>query len=138
MARRGPDDAAHQLSGLQLAVLRVLWRRGEARVNEVQADLASARGRTIAPTTVATLLSRLEKRGVLSHRREGRQYVYRALVSEEEISRSMVADLTSKLFAGETSELVAHLIREQDLAPGDLAQIKRLIEEVERKRGEGT
>ena len=91
-----------------------------------------------SPTTVATLLSRLEKRGVLSHRREGRQYVYRALVSEEEISRSMVADLTSKLFAGETSELVAHLIREQDLAPGDLAQIKRLIEEVERKRGEGT
>lgn len=111
-----------QLSELQLAVMRVLWRRREATTAEVVADLAAERG--LAHTTVATLLTRLEKRGVVAQRRDGRSFVYSACMSETEVQRSMVAGLVASLFAGDSAALVAHLVREDEVTPGDLAAIR--------------
>src|SRR5262245_18067004 len=110
------------LSELQLAILRVLWKRGEASTAEVVAELGARRG--LAPTTLATLLTRLGKRGVLAQRREGRTLVYRALVSESDVQRSMVADLVANVFKGDATELLAHLLREEDVAPGDLEKLR--------------
>jgi len=118
------------LSELQLTILRVLWKRGEASTAEVVEDLGARRG--LAPTTLATLLTRLAKRGVLGQRREGRTLVHRALVSEADVQRSMVADLVANLFKGDASELVAHLLREEEVAPGDLAKVRARLKEGER------
>jgi predicted transcriptional regulator len=82
-----------QLTELQLEIMRVLWTRGEATVADICRALES--DRELALTTVATLLSRLEKRGVVSHETRARQFVYRALVSEAEVRHSMVHELTS-------------------------------------------
>jgi predicted transcriptional regulator len=122
-------DRTHHLGALQHAIMRVLWANGEATVSEVQTALADEAPRAL--TTVATMLSKLEKKGVVAHRREGRSYVYRPLVSETEVRRSMVADLTTQLFRGDFKELVSHLIDEQEIRPDDLDRIKRLIEERE-------
>ena len=119
-----------RLSGLQLAIMRVLWTSEEATVNTVHAALRGKR--SLAPTTVATLLKRLEKRGLLAHRSEGRQFVYRPLVSAAEVGRTLVGDLVDDLYAGNSSELFAHLLDAKDIAPGDLARIKEMIESKER------
>ena len=74
--------------------MRVLWQRAEASVADIAAILGDERG--LKYTTVATLLTRLEKRGVIAQRREGRQLIYRALVTEPNVRRSMVADLLPK------------------------------------------
>ena len=124
MARR---QRKTQLSELQLAVMRVLWSRGEATTAEVVADLAAQRG--LAHTTVATLLTRLETHGVVAQRRDGRTWVHRALLSEAEVQRSMVAGLVAALFAGDSAALVAHLVREDEVTPGDLAAIRARLEE---------
>ena len=113
------------LSELQIAVVRVLWQRGETSVTEIAKVLGEERG--LKHTTVATLLTRLEKRGVVEQRREGRQLVYRALVSEPQVRRSMVADLVGSLFGGDSRELVAHLVRESELAPGDLERLRKRL-----------
>ena len=113
------------LSELQIAVVRVLWRNGETSVTDIAKVLGDERG--LKHTTVATLLTRLEKRGVVEQRREGRQLVYRALVSEPQVRRSMVADLVGSLFGGDSRELVAHLVRESDLAPGDLENLRKRL-----------
>jgi len=113
------------LSELQIAVVRVLWQRGETSVAEMAKVLGEERG--LKHTTVATLLTRLEKRGVVEQRREGRQLVYRALVSEPQVRRSMVADLVGTLFGGDSRELVAHLVRESELAPGDLERLRKRL-----------
>lgn len=113
------------LSELQIAVVRVLWRNGETSVTDIAKVLGDERG--LKHTTVATLLTRLEKRGVVEQRREGRQLIYRALVSEPQVRRSMVADLVGNLFGGDSRELVAHLVRESDLAPGDLENLRRRL-----------
>jgi len=117
------DDVS--LSELQIALVRVLWRRGESSTADVAAELADERG--IKHTTVATLLTRLEKRGVVAQRREGRQLFYRALVGEAQVRRSMVADLIGALFDGDARALVAHLVQESEIAPGDLAKVRKRL-----------
>ncbi|MEQ1834012.1 MAG: BlaI/MecI/CopY family transcriptional regulator [Candidatus Eisenbacteria bacterium] len=119
-----------QLSELQIAILRSLWRRGEASVADVAQELQAERA--LAHTTVATLLTRLEKRGVVTHRLDGRQLVYRALVTEDAVRTSMVADLLESLFQGDAKALVAHLVREDELAPGDLEKLRARLKAAKR------
>jgi predicted transcriptional regulator len=116
----------HQLGDLQLAIMRVLWNEGEATVASVHEALLAERG--LAHTTIATMLSKMERKGVVRHRTEGRQFVYRARVSEEEVHRSMVSELTERLFEGRAAALVSHLLTEQEIDAGELAELKRLIE----------
>ena len=118
------------LSGLQLAVMRVLWQRGESSTSEVVEALSGARG--LAHTTVATLLTRLEKRGLLAARRDARQLLYSSCVSEHEVRRSMVGSLLGSLFGGDARELVAHLVREDEVAAGDASRIEALLRESEK------
>lgn len=119
------DSNYVDLTDLQLAILDILWERGEATVSDVHEGLLEERG--LAATTVATILSRLEKRGVVTHRSMGRQYVYRALVSRSEVCDTMVTALTERLFQGDVAALVTHLLTESDFNPGDLARVRRLI-----------
>lgn len=109
--------------------MRILWDRAEATVLEVQTRLRPERD--LAQTTIATLLSRLEKRGVIEHRLEGRQFVYRPLVTEQEVRRSMVSELTTLLFDGSSAALMTHLLRTREMNPGDLDRVKRMIAEAE-------
>lgn len=121
-----------QLSDLQLAILRILWDRGEASAAQVHAELCTG-DRDLAPTTVATMLSRLEKRGLLRHRTRGRQYIYRAAVAELEVRRSMLRRVTDFFFAGETSALLSHLVDTDAIDGEALADVRRLIESKERE-----
>ena len=126
-----PPDV--ELSDLQVAVMRVLWDRGEATAAEVQRALRRSRG--LAITTVSTLLSRLEKRGLVEHREEGRAFVYRAAVGEPEVRKSMLGTLVRGLFAGDPTEVVSQLLSSRDVGPDDLARIESLIEEAKRRGG---
>lgn len=130
-----PEDAADgfALSELQLDVMRVLWR-GEASVAEVASALADSRG--LAHTTVATVLTRLGRRGVVAARREARQLYYRATVSEPQVRRSMVGDLVQNLFKGDPRALLAHLVSESEVAPDDLEQVQALLAAQAAKPGE--
>ena len=121
-----PKREVH-LSELQLTVMRALWRRGEASTAEVVTELGPKRD--LAHTTVATLLTRLEKRGLLESRRDGRTLIYKPLISEADARRSMVADLVATLFKGDPKALLAHLVREDEVAPGDLEKIRARLKE---------
>jgi len=119
----------HQLTELQLAILRVVWDKGEATVQDIWEALHPDRG--LAQTTIATMLSRLERRGVVTRRAQARQYHYRAAVTEPEVQHSMVGELTERLFDGDVTALVQHLLQGEDVSPGDIAKIRELIERAE-------
>jgi len=122
-----------QLGELQLAILQELIRGGEVSASELHARLQPSLG--LARTTIATVLAKLEKKGLVEHRTEGRQFVYRATLVEEELRRSLVGDLVERLFRGDAAELVNHLLGERDLGEDELAKLKALIAAAER-RGE--
>jgi BlaI family penicillinase repressor len=109
------------LTELQLAILHVLWERGEATSREVREALLPTR--SLALTTVATLLSRLERKGVLDHRRRGRAHVFRPTITRSEVRRNMVRELADNLFDGRPSQLVSHLLLS---SPVDLDEIRRM------------
>ena len=114
-----------RLTGQQLAIMRLLWDRGEMTVADVQQSLS---GRTQpAYSTVATMLGRLEKRGLVRHRAEGRTYHFSPAVSETGVVREVV----DRVFGGSATALVSHLLENEELVQGDLEEIKQLIREHE-------
>lgn len=115
------------LTGLQLSILRVLWDRGEATTQDVWERLTE--DRPLALTTVATIMSRLERKRVLTHRREGRQYVYRATVTRSDVRRSKVRELTENLFGGDPSALLSHLVRADEVDAAELSRIREMLDE---------
>jgi BlaI family penicillinase repressor len=124
-------DEPIELTELQLAVMRVLWERGEATVAEVHQELQEERG--LAPTTVATLLSRLERREVAARRTEGRQYVYWAKVSEAAVQRSMLREMSERLFGGDVTAMVSQLLGNARVDPEELARIRAMVNAKERE-----
>lgn len=143
--RNAPDPTDHgdeplRLGDLQLAILRVLWANGEATVTDVHGVVGPERGS--AASTIATMLSKMEARGLVTHRKEGRQFVYTPLVAEDSARRSMVQDVKSRMFGGDPLQLLSHLVREEELGDDDLTELKALIAKKARakskakKRGE--
>lgn len=126
-----------QLSDLQLALMRVLLDRQEATAAEVHEQVCE-HDRALAPTTVATLLQRLEKRGLVSHSLRGRTYVYRAEVPEHEVRRSMLAKLTQFFFAGDPAALVSHLTGGGRLDAHELEVVRGMIAARRESEDEGS
>jgi predicted transcriptional regulator len=116
------------LTELQLSILDVLWERGEATTQDVWSCLT--KGRPLALTTVATIMARLERKRVLTHRRDGRQYVYRATVTQSEVRRSKVRELTESLFGGDPTELLSHLVRADTVDDEELRRIRDMLDDV--------
>jgi predicted transcriptional regulator len=119
----------HTLGDLQHAIMAVLWERGEAAAAQVHEAL---QGRGLAFTTIATMLRKMEEKGVVAHRAVGRQFLYRATVSEAQVQRSMVGELVERLFSGDPRALVAHLVSEHEIDADELRDLRR---RVSRRRG---
>ena len=120
-----------RLTAPQLDIMKVLWERSEATVVEIQHALRAAR--PLAATTIATLLSRLEKRGLVTYRTEGRQYVYRAVLQEHDAQQHALVEVTQELFGGDVPTMVSQLLSSHELRRGDLARVRALIEAKEQE-----
>ncbi len=120
-----------RLAELQLAIMQVLWDRGEAAVADVR-EAIEPRHR-VAHTTVATMLSRMETAGYVTHRSEGRANVYRSEIHREDVGQSMVSDLAERMFQGDRTQLVAHLLAGEDVTADELARLKKLVRQKEKE-----
>ena len=122
-----------KLGDLQLAIMRVLWERGEAAAIEVHEALFEERG--LAVTTIKTMLRKLEEYGCVDHRTNGRQFIYRPAIAEMDVREGMVADLVQRMFSGDSTVLVNHLIQSGDINVEDLDDLRAIVS---RKRKRGT
>jgi BlaI family penicillinase repressor len=125
------DVHRSKVDALQLKVLQVLWARKEATVLEIQQELAKER--ELAVTTVGTVLRRLDKKGLVTYRKDGRQYIYQALISEEESKSNVISDLVDNWFKGKPSALVNHLIQSNEIDHSDLEALKHIVEQARAK-----
>ena len=104
--------------------MQVLWSRDEASVTDVQRAMT---GRRLALTTVATMLVRLEQRGLVSHRAEGRQYIYRSRVSPADVRETVTRELLRNLFDGDVTAFVTQLLDSRKLTREEVADLQRLV-----------
>ena len=114
------------LGDLQHAIMAVLWDRGEATTADVHEALRVERG--LALTTIATMLRKMEDKGVVTHRAERRQFVYRPTVSRAEIRESMVGELVERVFGGDARALVAHLVSEHEIDTRELGELRERLD----------
>ena len=122
-----------QLGDLQLAIMRVLWERGEAPAIEVHQELFEERG--LAVTTIKTMLRKLEEYGCVEHRTNGRQFIYRPAIAEAEVRKGMVGALVQRLFAGDSAALVNHLVQSGEIDPDDLEGLKEILSTKRKETG---
>jgi|SRR5208283_3474964 len=127
-----PRQKSTTLTNAEHRVMEVVWARGSATVAEV---VEALKGKD-AYTTILTLMRILKAKGYLSSRKEGRAFVFIPKVDRDTVARKAVHQLLSKFFAGSPGELVLAFLREEELTPGELGQIKRKIMESEDERHE--
>ncbi len=117
------------LSPAETEILRLVWRRSEATVQQVCAELPAQR--KIGYATVQTLLRRLEKKGYVRHRAAGKAYVFYPAVEREHVIKRSVNEFLERLFGGDPLPLMEHLAEHGRLRAADLERLKRLVEEEE-------
>ena len=108
-----------------MRLLKHLWERSEGSAAEIHGAVGAAR--RLAFTTTATMLRKMEERGLVSHRTEGRAVIYRAVVTEEEVSKSMAHDLLDRLFEGSVANMVSHLLSTREVSAEELKELEKLV-----------
>jgi predicted transcriptional regulator len=105
--------------------MKILWRRGESAVNDLVA--AMPEGESLAYNSVLTTIRILEQKGYVEHRQEGRAFVYRTCVAEQEASRSEVRHLMSRFFGNSRERLLLSLLGDEEISPDELQRLKDAI-----------
>jgi predicted transcriptional regulator len=124
MRRRLPT-----LGAQELALMKVVWRLGEASVRDVYETLRERR--PVAYTTVMTMMNTLEAKGYLKKTLHGRAYRYRAARPEQRVITAMVREFVDRVFDGASRPLLAHLVAETRLTKDEREELRRLIEDEE-------
>jgi BlaI family penicillinase repressor len=117
----------YRLGDLQLRIMKVLWAQAEATVAEVHKSVAGEND--LAYTTVATMLRKMEARGLVKHRLDARSFVYRPAIAEDAVSSGMADHLLDRLFEGSLADMVRHLLTTREVSREELSKVEQLIRE---------
>ena len=125
-----------QPTNSELSILNVLWRLGEGSVREIHEELN--RERETGYTTVLKLLQIMTEKGLVVRDESSRAHIYRAKESTETSQRGIVDDLVDRVFGGSSQKLVMHALSSQRATPEELAEIRSLLNELEKSEKKET
>ena len=114
-----------QLGRVQLLIMQVLWARQRATAREITDTINEFE--PIAHSTVQTLLRALEEKSAVSHKVEGRTFVFSPCVEEENFKQNATSDLVHRVFGGNAANLVAHLLGDKNVSRKEINDIRKLI-----------
>ncbi len=117
---------AKELTERELELMHVFWRGGELTASEVRDKLAAG-GRSLAYTTVATLIRILAEKGFLEQTNTERPFFYRPIRTHEEVSRNLVSDLVEKVFHGSREQLLVRLLEQRKLTAKERAMLESIL-----------
>jgi BlaI family transcriptional regulator, penicillinase repressor len=126
-----PRPTATQPTDVELQILRILWERGPSPVREIHAQLGAEKG-TSYSTTVKMLAVMLQK-GLVKRNENAQPHVYRAMLTREGAGRRMVRSLIEKVFEGSASNLVLQALSSETATKEELAEIRRILDQMEGK-----
>ena len=112
---------------LQLQIMQILWREGEASARDITDALSESE--PVMHSTVQTILRKLEAKGAVAHRKEGRTFIFRPLTEQSAVNESATRDLLNRVFHGSIYGLVSHLLKHETVSEEELQRLRRLIDE---------
>lgn len=116
-----------QLSPNEWHIMRALWARTEATVNEVVEQVAEST--SWHPKTVRTMLNRLAKKGFVTCGKRDGTYVYSPRFTEKQCVDQASDQFINRVFDGALAPMVEHFVRERRLTPEQRAELKRILDE---------
>lgn len=121
-----PPKKSNTLTEAELRLMKILWRRGESAVNDLVTAMPD--GEILAYNSVLTTIRILEQKGYVDHRQEGRAFIYRPIIAEQEASRSEVKHILGRFFGNSREQLLLSLLGEGDISRDELKRLKAAIE----------
>ena len=118
-----------KVSAAESVVMEALWRSEPRSAEDITAEVAAGQGWTEA--TVKTLINRLLKKGAIAAAKDGRRYLYRPVIAREAYVDAESQGLLDRLFEGRLAPLVSHFSQNRKLTAEDIADLKRLIAELD-------
>ena len=118
-----------QISDAEAVVMDVLWKRSPLSAEDVVASLSSRQDWQEA--TVKTLLNRLLKKGAIDAEKDGRRYLYAPVLQREAWVQGESESLLDRVFGGLVAPLVAHFSEQRKLSRKDIAELRKLLQEID-------
>src|SRR5262245_31524761 len=118
------------LTGQELEIMKVIWPRGEATIRDVYDELRARR--SIAYTTVQTMMNILETKGHLKKQAGEKAYVYSPVRPQQTVVRSMVREFVDRVFDGSARPLLVHLLKDKGLSDRERKELQKLLEKEEK------
>lgn len=127
MTKRDSKASSRLLTEVELELMNIIWKLGEATVADVLGKLPP--NRKLAYTSVSTILRILEGKGVLEARKAGRGHRYCPRIVKEDYEAASLRHLVDNVFDGTPSSLVRCLLEQSELSGEELASIRNLLQE---------
>ena len=121
-----PRKTSQTLTEAELRIMQVLWLKGPGSVQQILDALPATPA--LAYNTVLTTIRILERKGYIGHDKDGRAHIFRALVAEEEASRSEIRHLVSRFFRNSHEDLVLNILEDRGIDAGELERLRRMLE----------
>lgn len=116
-----------RISDAEWEIMKVLWSRSPQSAKDIIAALDGKRDWN--PKTVRTLIARLTEKKAIGCSQEGRVYTYYPLVREEDCVKAETRSFLQRIYGGTLQPMLAHFLREEELSPEDIAELRRILDE---------
>ena len=123
MTRR--NDSTHPLTELQQAILDYLWDKGPLSAEAVREGLQ--RKYPLKDSSIRTLLRRLEARGLLTHRTEGKVFIYEASLPAQQVGTGALRHIIHRFFSGSVEQMLVGMVDQKVLSAADLERLARKV-----------
>lgn len=118
---------APQISEAEFEVMKVIWADHPVSTNEVVEQLREKQD--WSPKTIQTMLIRLEKKGAITHQKEGRVYVYSPLVEKEQYLAQESHSFLERFYEGALGQMVASFVEQDMLTAEEVAQLRLILDQ---------
>ncbi len=124
-----PPKPSSTLTEAELRLMKLLWTRGESSVGDLQAALPP--DEALAYTSVLTTVRILEAKGYVRHRKQGRAFLYTALLQEQEASGTALRHTLVRFFNNSREQLLLSMLGDGEISADELQELKKRIAEAE-------
>jgi predicted transcriptional regulator len=121
-----PPKKSNTLTEAELRLMKILWRRGESAVTDLVAAMPD--GEILAYNSVLTTIRILEQKGYVGHRQEGRAFIYRPVIAENEARGSEVKHILNRFFGNSREQLLLTLLGDGDISRDELERLRAAID----------
>jgi predicted transcriptional regulator len=129
-----PPKKSSTLTEAELRLMKILWRRGASAVTDLVEAMPD--GEPLAYNSVLTTIRILEQKGYVTHRQEGRAFVYSPVVAQDEAGRTEVRHVLGRFFGNSREQLLISVLGDEEITADELARLKEAIRLAEEKAGE--